>query len=185
MFLRDMCSAETSSKNTLGIKRLHYFLKKNNFFSLFGNFRVKNHFLLVCPVWDSLQVVIDFLSGNINIDCTWKNRCIMSKKFYVWHQIVGKTIYVYQKLEWTWKRPLHHTWFNQFSKRILAIKTFWHLLSIKLWKSVSKWSWTPIVFNLYIKPLYQTLSKAFDVPKNSKRVFEDRKLSKWFVNFVH
>ena len=30
-------------------------------------------------------------------------------------------------------------------------KTFWYLLSRKLWKNVSKLSETPIAFNLYIK----------------------------------
>ena len=89
-FWETLCSAETSSKNTLGIKRLHYFLKKNNFFSLFGNFRVKNHFLLVCPVWDSLRVVIDFLSGNINIDCTWKIDVSWAKRFTFDIKLLGR-----------------------------------------------------------------------------------------------
>ena len=49
-------------------------------------------------------------------------------------------------------------------------KTLWYLLPKKLWN--------PIASNLYIIPSSQTLSKAFDISKNSERVSRDGKLSK-------
>ena len=50
--------------------------------SLFRNIAVEHHFPLTCPFWDSLQVIIDFLSGNVNVTYNWKNRCTSSAKSF-------------------------------------------------------------------------------------------------------
>ena len=70
-FMRGI-STETLLKNTGGWIDFNGFLRNNNSLSLFSNIRIEHIFPLIWPVWDFLQVIIDFLSGNINVICNWK-----------------------------------------------------------------------------------------------------------------
>ena len=67
-------------KKNLGWKGCAVFWEK--IWRLFGNIGVEHHFPLICPFWDSFQVTTDFLDWNIVI-YNWKNRCIISRRFYV------------------------------------------------------------------------------------------------------
>ena len=67
MLLRDTGIYWNLIIEDFGMKNIHCFPKKNNFLSLFGNIGVEHHFPLIWPFWDSLQVIIDFLSENINV----------------------------------------------------------------------------------------------------------------------
>ena len=95
MLLNDIVLYGNFSNGNLGMKRFHCFLRKSNFLSLFGKIRIEHHFPLICPFWDSLQIIIDFFSWN-NAIYNWRNRSIISKKFYIWYEIVRK-IFMYIK----------------------------------------------------------------------------------------
>ena len=64
----------------LGMEAFHCFPRENNSLSLFCNIGIEHYFTLICPFWDSLQVVIDFLGASINVIYNWKNRFVISKK---------------------------------------------------------------------------------------------------------
>ena len=171
-FLRNTGLYWNFIKEDFGMKRLHCFPRKNNFLSLFSNIAVEQHFPLTCPFWDSLQVIIDFLSGNVNVTYNWKNRCISSAKSFTFDiKLLGRS-FMYIKNSNGPKIDPCGTPALIISQRKfwLLNKTLWYLLSRKLWKSVSRLSETPTVFNLHIKSSCQTLSKAFDIFKNLERV---------------
>ena len=79
MFPRNTVFYWNFIKENLGMKRLHCFPRKNNL-SLFGKIRVEHHFPLICPFWDSLQIIIDFFSGNIDVIYNWKKTDVSSAK---------------------------------------------------------------------------------------------------------
>ena len=186
MFLRNTALYWNFIKENLGMKRLHCFPRKNNFLSLFGKIRVEHHFPLICPFWDSLQIIIDFFCGNINVIYNWKNRCIISKKFNVWCQIVRRSFMYIKSSNGPKIDPFDTSALIISQWEFWALsETLWYLLSRKLTKSVSKLLETPIVFNLYIKPSCQTLSKAFDIFKKFGARFQRWKVIERFVNFVH
>ena len=152
------------------MKMFHCFPRENNFLSLFCNIGIELYFTLICPFWYSLQVIIDFLGGSINVIYNWKNRCIIKKKSFTFDiKLSGRSFMYIKNSNRRNADPcdmpalIGSQW--EFSP---LSKTLWYLLSRKLWT---------IVINLYIRPSCQILSKAFDTSKASD-ISKDGKLSK-------
>ena len=66
-FWETLHSTGTSLKKTWAWKGFTVFREKNYFSRLFGKIKVEHHFPLICPFRDSLQIIINFFSGNINV----------------------------------------------------------------------------------------------------------------------
>ena len=93
MFLRYTALYWSSIKKDSEMKRLHCLCekKKKLFLSLFGNIRVEHHCPLINLFWDSVQVIIDFLSGNLNAIYSWKNRLSSAKCFTFDIKLLGRS----------------------------------------------------------------------------------------------
>ena len=133
MFLRDTALYWNFIEENLGMKRLHCFPRKNNFLSLFGKIRVEHHFPLICPFWVSLQIIIDFYSGNINAIEKIDVFSAKSLTFYI--KLLGRS-FMYLKNS---NRPkidpcgTSSSISSQWELWQLR-KTLWYLLSRKFWK---------------------------------------------------
>ena len=161
MFLRNTASYWNFNKEDFGMKRLHCFSRKN-FLSLFGILGLTTIFhwyanseILFKSLSISPSETLMFFTMK-KIDLSSAKRCTFDIK------LLGRSFTHIKfsngpKLD-SWGTPVLIS--SQWKPWFFDI-----YCPEKFWKSFSKLSETLTVFNLYIKPSYQTLSNAVDIKK--------------------
>ena len=170
MFLRDTALYWNFIKENLLMKRLHCFLRKNNFLSLFSKIRVEHHFSFICLFWDSFQ----------KIDVSWAKRFTFNIK------LLGRSFTCIKNSNEPKIDPCSTPALISSQREFLPLsKTLWYLLPRKLWKSVGKLLETllpPIyISNPHAKPYqklltYPKIRSAFPKTESYRKIRKTRVL---------
>ena len=155
--------------------RRNQFSRENGFLCLFSKIWIKIHFPFKSPFRYLLGIGGKIASWNSFVINSWENRCVICKEFYIWGNTLWKIINVNQKK----KKPKIDPWGTP--ALILAHvddcplwRTVWYLSRKKLSIRLKRLPEIPTDSNIYNKLLSQTLSKAFEICKDTAIVLRVR-----------
>ena len=144
MFIRD-----TALYWNLGMKRVHSFLRKNNFLSFFSNIGVEHYFPFDISIlrFSSSRLI----SAMETLLCTIEKLDVLLAKRFTFDIKLLRWLFMYAKSCNGPKIDRHKMPALISSKWEFwpLFMTLWYLLSRKLWNSVRKWSETLLSKTIY------------------------------------
>ena len=129
---------------------------------------IKTHFPFKIPFTYFCKVAIKLRATYSDIMNKREKGRFICKQFAIWRQTIRQVVNLNQEQKRSQNRFLWNTWSDSFPRRVLTIyTTFCFQYFKKSFKRYNRFPDITLRLNVRISPLCQTLSKPFDMSKNT------------------